>query len=213
MSALLSREYCLSHPWEIGRIYGWNVLLGSLFSKRSVLERVARSFASNRDEMPGPLGKSYQIAQLLELRAAKIYRLMAERFADVQPARLLFQEFETEEMEHARLMEICLYTVCVTPEVRYVPSVMDPEIRKVLREMRDVQRRVPSMTLDEALETSEALERSEVNVIFDRLLEQVVRPEVALLQAAMRDAENHAVSVPRRIAALREQLSKQALPV
>jgi rubrerythrin len=208
MSALLSREYCLSHPWEIGRLYGWNVLLGTLVSKGSVLERVAKSFASRRDKMPGPLGKSYQIAQLLELRAAKIYRSMAERFSDVQPARLLFEDFEAEEMEHARLMEICLYTVCVTPEVHYVPSVMDPDIRKVLQAMREVQQRIPEMTLDEALETSEALERSEVNVIFDKLLKQVVQPEVGLLKEALRAAENHEISVPRRIAALREQLAE-----
>ena len=211
MSAVLSRDYCLSHPWEVGRLYGWSVLFGTWVSKRSVLDRVARSFAERRDVMPGPLGRSYRIAQLLELRAAKIYQLMAERFADLLPARRLFEELEEEEREHARLMEICLYTVCVTPEIRYEPSVMDPEIRTVLQEMRAVQRRIPSMTLDEALETSEALERSEVNVIFGKLLEQVDQPEVALLREMMRSAENHQVSVPRRIADLREELSEHGL--
>jgi hypothetical protein len=67
------------------------------------------------------------------------------------------------------------------------------------------------MTLDEALETSEALERSEVNVIFGKLLEQVDQPEVALLREMMRSAENHQVSVPRRIADLREELSEHGL--
>jgi len=210
MSGVLSRDYCRDHPWEIGRLYGWNVLVGSLVGGRSVLERIATHFAATRAPMPPPLGTSYRIATLLELRAAKIYGLLAKRFADVPQARALFAELEAEEQEHARLMTVCLYTVRQRPTISYAPSVMDPEIRRVMNELRAAQRRVPTMTLEEAFETSVALEQSEVNVIFGKLLDQVAEPEVALLRDMMHHAEDHAVSVPRRIGTLRAQLARRA---
>jgi len=207
MASVVSREYCLSHPVEISQLYGLNVFLGTLINKRrSVLERVATSFAERRLAMPGPLGESYRLSELFELRAAKIYRCMAERFADVAPAQQLFKDLQEEEEEHARLMSICLYSVRMSPDVQYVPSIRDPEIRAVMKQMRAVQRRVPSMTLSEALLTSEELEAGEVNLVFGRLLKQVAEPEVGLLRQMMRHAENHQVTVPRRIAKLRAEL-------
>lgn len=209
MASVVSRDYCLAHPVEISRLYGVNVLLGTLLNpKRSVLDRVAASFSEHRLAMPGPLGVSYRIATLVELRAARIYRKMAERFADVEPARKLFRELQEEEEEHARLMRVCLYSVRLAPDVTYVPSVRDPEIRKVLREMRTVQRRVASMSLDEALTVSVELELGEVNAIFGRLLKQVGQPEVGLLRQMMRHAGTHQDSVPRRVGVLRQELER-----
>ncbi len=209
MASVLSREYCLAHPVEISQLYGWNVFLGTLVNRRrTVLERVESTFSENRLAMPGPLGQSYRLSALFELRAAKIYQQMAERFADVLPAHRLFKELQEEEAEHARLMNICLYSVRMSPDVQYVPSVRDAEVQAVMKEMRGVQRRVPTMTLDEALKTSEALELGEVNLIFGKLLKQVAEPEVGLLRQMMRHAENHQVSVPRRIGLLRQELEK-----
>jgi rubrerythrin len=143
---------------------------------------------------------------LFELRAAQIYQKMAERFADVPAAHRLFKDFQEEEVEHARLMLVCLYSVRMTPDIHYVPSVRDPEIKAVMQAMRRVQRRVAQMTLEEALDASEELERGEVNVIFGRLLKQVEEPEIGLLRQMIRHAEGHQDSVPRRIRALREAL-------
>ena len=213
MSSLVSRSYCLAHPMEISQLYGLKVLLGTVVNKkRTVFERVASSFSENRLAMPGPLGQSYRLSELCELRAARIYRAMAERFAEVAPAHQLFKELQEEEEEHGRLMRICLYSVRMSPHRQYMPSVRDPEIRAVMREMRRVERRVPFMTLDEALWASEALEAGEVNLIFGKLLDQVEEPEVGLLRQMMRHAEGHNVSVPRRIGLLRAQLEKLGMP-
>lgn len=209
MPSVVSRSYCLAHPMEISQMYGLNVLLGTFVdTRRTVLQRVAESFSERRLAMPGPLGMSYRMSELAELRTARIYQAMAERFADVTPAHDLFKGLQEEEEEHARLMHICLYSVRMTPEVQYVPSVRDPEIRAVMRQMRAVQRRVPSMTLSEALSVTEDLEQGEVNLIFGRLLKQVEEPEVGLLRQMLRCAENHHVTVPRRIRQLRTLLEK-----
>ena len=214
MSSLVSRSYCLAHPVEISQLYGLKVLLGTVVNtKRTVFERVASSFSENRLAMPGPLGQSYRLSELCELRAARIYRAMTARFADVPPAHQLFKELEEEEKEHARLMRICLYSVRMSPHRQYMPSVRDPEIRAVMREMRRVERRVPFMSLDEALRATEELETGEVNLIFGKLLNQVEEPEVGLLREMLRHAEGHNVSVPRRIGLLRAQLEKMGSPV
>lgn len=212
MTSVLSRDYCLHHPLEIGRCFGAGVLVGALLDrKRPVLERVARSVEARRAAMPGALGDAYRLSALFELRAARIYRGLAERFAGVEPACQLFRELQEEEEDHARLMRVCLRTVHVAPQVDYAPSVRDPEIRALLREVRAVQRRVPTMTLQEALQASEDLERSEVNAIFGRLLKQVEAPGVDLLRRMLDKVEDHAESVPRRIAGLRRQLGVAAL--
>jgi rubrerythrin len=209
MASVVSREYCLAHPVEISQLYGLNVFFGTLLNKRrTVLERVSATFAENRLAMPGPLGESYRLSALFELRAARIYRAMAERFAAVVPAHELFKELQEEEEEHARLMNICLYTVRLTPDTQYVPSVRDPEIRSVMKQMRAVERRVPAMTLEEALRVSVELELGEVNMVFGKLLKQVAEPEIGLLRQMMRHAESHQESVPRRIGILRQQLEK-----
>jgi hypothetical protein len=129
----------------------------------------------------------------------------------VLPAHHLFKDLQEEEEEHARLMHICLYSVRMSPDVQYLPSVRDPEIRITMKQLRAVQRRVPTMTLAEALLVSEELEQGEVNLIFGRLLKQVAEPEVGLLRQMMRHAENHQVTVPRRIGLLRAQLDKLGL--
>lgn len=214
MSSLVSRSYCLAHPVEISQLYGLRVLLGTMINtKRTVFERVASSFSENRLAMPGPLGQSYRLSELCELRAARIYQAMTARFADVPLAHQLFKDLEEEENEHARLMRICLYSVRMSPHRQYMPSVRDPEIRVVMREMRRVERRVPFMSLDEALRAAEELETGEVNLIFGKLLNQVEEPEVGLLREMLRHAEGHNVSVPRRIGLLRAQLEKMGSPV
>jgi hypothetical protein len=206
----VSRAYCLSHPLEICRLYGVDVFLGTLIHRRaSLLSRVAASFSEHRTPMPGFVGRGYRIARLVELRVAKIYRLLAERFAEVQPASVLFREFAAEEIEHGHLMTVCLHTVKIDLAEAYAPSVFDPEIRALLRELRAVQRRIPQMSLEEAFETAEALEAGEANIVFGKLVKQVAEPEVSLLRHLLRDAEHHQESVPRRIGEIRAGLSSQ----
>lgn len=213
MTSLISRDYCLAHPIEISRLYGVDVLLGTVFHpKRTLLQQVASSFHDKRWPMPGYVGEAYRLSRLLELRAAHIYRAMAKRFAHVIPAHELFVELQQEEEEHARVMEVCLYTVTLRPGVSYTPSIRDPDIRGMLKQMRAIERRVPSMTLDEALQTAVDLELGEVNTVFGTLLKQLDQPEVTFLREMLRHAETHQDSVPRRVKALREQLGQPGAP-
>jgi len=50
----------------------------------------------------GAVGNAYRLSALFELRVARIYECMAERFSDIVPAYSLFKELHEEELEHAR---------------------------------------------------------------------------------------------------------------
>ncbi len=205
MSALVGRDYCLKHPLEIARLFGVGVWLNMLLKRRtSLLEQVVESYSTRTFPMPGYLGRAYKIAALIELRVARIYAKMAEKFADHTATRKLFEELQYEEEEHSRLMTLCLYTVKLRASVNFVPQIRDPEIRELLQFLRGIHRTVDDLDLEEALRITEDLEKGEVNVIFDKMLRQNPDVESHFFEAQMGAVEKHSESVPRRINALRE---------
>ncbi|MEA3276887.1 MAG: hypothetical protein U9Q81_16725 [Pseudomonadota bacterium] len=103
-------------------------------------------------------------------------------------------------------MLTCLYQIAMNPSVDFVPSIRDPEIRESLGKLRATEKQVPAMSLEEALKVTDALEASEVNVIFGRLLKQIGKPETELFANKLKGAQSHTVSVPRRIKELRAKL-------
>jgi len=206
MQALIDRDYCLRHPVRIIRLFGPDVYLGMLLDPgKTLLERVVEKYQAHAVAAPGAIGNAYKCSALFEFRVARIYEAMARRFADHVEAAALFQQLSEEEMEHGRIMLTCLFQVTAGPNLAYMPSVRDPEVRDALRKLRDIAKRVPEMTLDEALETTADLERGEVNIIFGRLLGQVDRAQLALFVEHLSGAQSHSESVPRRIEALKAQ--------
>ncbi len=203
MTALVDRDYCLKHPLEISRLFGVGVWFSMLLKRRtSLLEQVVDSYAARAFPMPGYLGRAYRIAALIELRVARIYARMADKFKDHAAAREFFEELRQEE-EHSRLMTLCLYTVKFRSSVIFIPQMRDPTIRGLLKSLRDIHRRVDAVTLDEALRITEELEQGEVNVIFDKMLKQNPDDESHFFETQMQAVEGHSESVPRRIRMLR----------
>ncbi len=211
MSTIIDRSYCLRHPGTIIRLFGLDVFLGILFKhKKSLLEYLTEHYAAHGYPMPGKVGDAYRLSSLLEYRMARIYTRLAERFSDNAEAFELFEELRQEEAEHGRLMELCRYTVKYRPTLEFVPSVRDPDIHRLLKQLRDIERRADELSLDEALELTEQLERSEINTIFDRLLKQAEQSESRLFEDQMQQLEGHSTSVPRRIRSLRQATAAQA---
>jgi hypothetical protein len=157
--------------------------------------------------MPGRLGNAYRLSAVIEFRVARVYGRLADRFAHRASVHDFFRELQVEEEEHGRLMTLCLYTVKSNRECGFVPSIRDPDIRNLLGHLRDLERHAHELSLDEALDLTEQLERSEVNTIFDRLLMQASSPQSDFFVAQLKKVEGHSVAVPKRIKALREQLA------
>jgi len=207
MTSIVDREYVRQHPGEAIRRFGLMAFLHSLRSPRTdLLAQLADEYQKKGIAMPGPVGNSYKLSALLELRAARIYARLAERFSQNPAVKAFFEELCAEEQEHARIMLLCLYTIDSSAKVEFIPSVRDPQIHSMLRELRQIERNAWRMSFDEALETTEKLEGSEVNVIFERLVSQAQNPKNDFVVSQLTKAEGHAAAVPKRIMALREEV-------
>ncbi len=205
METIIDRDYCIRHPRKIIGLFGLDVYLGLMFNKnKSLLERLTDKYSAHGIPMPGPVGNAYKLSALFEFRVARIYERMASCFKGQPAAHDLFMELHDEEMEHGRLMLVCYYTVELTPSIEFIPDVRDPEIRDSLNKLRELERKVDSLTLEEALEITNNLEQSEVNVIFGKLLNQVDSAQSKLFAEQFKGIEGHSESVPRRINELRQ---------
>lgn len=119
---------------------------------------------------------------------------MAERFKTNPAVHRFFLDLHDEEMEHGRLMLVCLDQVAVNREVDCVPGVRDRAMRESLNALRDIERRVPAMSLEEAFKVTNELEAGEVDVIFGRLLTLVGRAETELFAEQLKGAQSHPAS-------------------
>jgi rubrerythrin len=212
MSAVIDRQYCLSHPFQIARLFGLDIFLGMLLSSRkTLLERVTEKYQASRIPFPGTLGNAYRLSALFEFRAARLYAAMARRFRDQPDAARLFSDLSEEEMEHGRVMLTCLFQVTLSQKPAFVPSIRDPEIRAELRRLRALERTIDQLSLDQALDLAIELERGEVNVIFGRLLGQVESAQLQLFAKELTGPQSHATCVPKRIQDLRRSRAAQSL--
>ncbi len=211
MGDIIGREYCLNNPVEIIRLFGVRVFLSVLLcKKKSFLEQVIASHERRGIPMPGFVGKSYKIAAMIEYRVSRIYKKMAEKFKENAEVRDFYTELQREEEEHARLMLLCLYTISLKPSIHYVPSIRDKAIRRVTSYLRNIERSIEGLTLDEALTITEELEKSEINAIFDKLLKQAEGAESLLFLEQLKQVEGHGAAIPRKIKELKGTLAQKA---
>jgi rubrerythrin len=207
MHTIIDREYVRGHAGEVIREFGLMAYLRALRSPaKGLLEQVAAKYLESGMPMPGRIGNAYRLSAILEWRAARIYGQLARRFDTSPLVHAFFESLRDEEEEHGRIMLLCLYTIDVRTPPEYVPSVRDPEILGLLRELRGIERNCWKLSLDEALALTEQLETSEINLIFDRLLHQARSPQSDFFVAQLVKVEGHAAAVPKRIKALREKL-------
>ena len=208
MGEIIGREYCLHNPMEIIRLFGARVFLGTLLNReKSLLQQVIASHSRRGIPMPGFVGKSYRIAAMIEYRVSRIYKKLALRFRDNAQVRDFYADLQREEEEHARLMLLCLYTVSLKSSVHYVPSIRDKAIRRITGYLRNIERGLGELSLDEALNITEELEKSEINAIFDKLLRQVDGEESLLFLEQLKQVEGHGAAIPRKIRELKGMLT------
>ncbi len=160
--------------------------------------------------MPGPVGNAYKLSALIEFRVARVYQRMAEQFKSHAAAHALFTDLHNEEIEHGRLMLLCYYTVELTPSIKFIPNISDPEITNTLHDLKVLEKSIHGFSLEQALDTTNELELGEVNIIFGKLLGQVGQEQSTLFMEHLKKAEGHSKSVPRRIQALRRSSSAAA---
>jgi hypothetical protein len=209
VSGLIDRGYCLKHSSSIVRTFGIGLFLGAIASDRkSLLQRAVEYHERRGYALPGHVGRAYRLAALIELRVARIYGRLAERFAEQPEVAAFFRQLEEEELEHSRLMQLCRFLVVLHPRLKYLPQIRDPKIGSIRRQLRDLSRRAASLSQGDAHDATVIVEHGEINTIFDRLLKQADSDAVRLFEGRLREVEGHAEAVPKRVAVLRQRLGE-----
>lgn len=208
MSELVGRQYCIKNPGTIIRLFGPGVFLGMLFSRRkTLLERVVSVYERRGVSMPGPLGDSYKLAARIEFRMAGLYKKMARHFRNNKAVSSFFDNLRKEEEEHGRLMLLCLFCVKLNPQSNFMPSAEDRDIKEILKAIRECEKKMDSLSIEEAFLVTEKFERSEVNHIFFKLLNQTRGSEADLFAEELEHVKSHYITVPKRIMELRKSLN------
>ena len=209
MSDIIGRDFYLKQPIKVIRLFGMVTFLKMLFSPgKTLLESVLQLQARRGIQAPGPLGRAYKISALIEFRVARIYKNLADKFSADKRVRDFFLELQREEEEHGRLMLLCLFTTRYTPRTSYMPGLYDIEVRTLMKKLRHFEKNISPLSLDEALRLTVDLEKGETNIIFDKLLKQAEHEATCLFVEEMEKAGGHSSSVPKRINALRKEVTK-----
>ncbi len=88
MAEIIGRDYCLRHPRKIIGLFGLQIFIGMLLSrKKSLLQRVTETYERRGIPMPGSVGNAYRISALIEYRMSRLYSKLALRFGDRRDGR------------------------------------------------------------------------------------------------------------------------------
>jgi hypothetical protein len=195
------------HPPLGSRSFGLLAYMRAAAGDRSEILTHLEQRRPRGRQAPRSLGNALRLATLLELRAARIFARMALRFDEVAPLHAFFRTLREEGEEQARTFLLCLYNEACSAAPGPVSGIRDPEIRRLLRELRACERGVWRLSLDEALELTERLKASEISLIFDPLLLQIRPAENEFCIARLSKTRCQAREIAQRINRLRMEIA------
>ncbi|MCB1760930.1 MAG: hypothetical protein KDI68_14260 [Gammaproteobacteria bacterium] len=188
------------------RSFGLMAYMRATAGSRSELLSQLEERRPHRHLLPGSVASALRLAALLELRTARIFTRLALRFDQVPPLYAFFKTLGEEDEEQARTFLLCLYNEACCARPSPVPGIRDPEMRRLLRELRACERGVWRLSLDEALELTERLKASEVSLIFDTLMLHI-HPGNEFCIARLSKTRLHAQRIPERVSRLRIEIA------
>jgi hypothetical protein len=174
MQGVITRVQVLAHPVVIAESFGVKVLVRALLAggRETFLEVVGRCAEEEAHRAMDELDLARTVKRFIgfECRVRDLYRLLAERFAGVPDAAEFFATLSTHEEGHALVLsrvrrELRRGRVWKDSKELHLASVTVFEAALEAHERE--ARRGP--TLARALELVEAIEGSELNLVFDTL--------------------------------------------
>ncbi len=172
MKGLIGRKDVLAHPFTVISGFGPKVFFKTVFAPRHItfLEVISEG-------IPQPASaEEIEITLLLdklisfELRTSHLYAGMAMLFKSRKGAQHFFQTLSQQEEGHAEILRITKVEVArrkLWEQVKPVSPVVLDKIDKELSQLEWDIRHPEALSYKEALKIVEALESSEINVVFD----------------------------------------------
>ena len=208
MQGVIKRVQVLAHPVVIVESFGVKVLFRALFaSARETFLEIVTSCAEEEAHVEmDELGLARTVKRFIEFegRLRDLYRRLSERFAGEREAARFFRTLAGHEEGHAIVLsrvrrEIRKGHLWKRSRDLHLGGVEDFEA--TLEAFEEEVRR--GVGLARALEIVEAIERSEINVVFDTLNGCVDMRSRARFERFFVLTERHLAFCSARIAALR----------
>jgi hypothetical protein len=174
MQGVIRRAQVLAHPLVIVESFGFKVLMRALFAsaRETFLEVVSRCAEEEAHVAMDDVDLARTVKRFIgfECRVRDLYRALSHRFAAEADAAKFFRTLSGHEEGHAIVLsrvrrEIRRGHLWKRSRHLHLGGVEDFEA--LLEACEDEARR--GVTLARALELVEAIERSELNVVFDTL--------------------------------------------
>ena len=162
----------LAHPFLTIHCFGWRTYLRALYAGRS------KTFLSLLGENHFFAGADAEAAILiercirLELRARRIYAALAEALGDNEPLADFFENLADQEQEHADLLRLCLAAARHDGWKLGAFSPWRDYLHDLETQMSAVESSLSSIdNLDKALRLVVQIESSEINQVFQAVLD------------------------------------------
>jgi hypothetical protein len=178
MIGVITKRDILAHPLVTIQCYGWKVFYQSIFARQkvtflSLLERAQIFSESKHKSKSNPiLDDLLKQTIQLELRAKRIYETIAKLFISIPPAKDFFEVLSKQEQDHADILDVCMLTAsrngCDIEDI----NIWLGYISILETKMSEAETAVHSITcLDDALRLTVQLESSEINKVFQAVLQ------------------------------------------
>jgi hypothetical protein len=174
MVGVITKRDILAHPIVTIQCYGWIVLFQSLCARQnetflSLLKRT-RKFSESKPK--SKLAELLEQCIKMELRAKRIYEFLSNKFESIPPAKNFFEVLSHQEQEHANILDICLHSASQNCYNIDGINIWLGYISILEAKMSEAETAADAITcLDDALQLTVQLESSEINKVFQAMLE------------------------------------------
>jgi rubrerythrin len=208
MVGVICKRDILVHPFVTIHCFGWPVFFRALVAGRN------QTFLSLLTEPGLARPSTVQVPAVvercikLELRAKRIYEMLAQRFSD--PTKGFFQALARQEQAHAQLLELCR---TAAEQSRWNARHFDPwrdAVPRLEQQMREAEMSVDSVhSSEEALRLVIEIESSEVNQVFQSIVAVSDSDFVKVVRAFQNATSQHISFICEEIPKLAPDLAQQ----
>jgi rubrerythrin len=210
MVGVIRRRDITAHPVVTIRCFGWAVFLSALRAGRkrtflSVLGEVD-PLRPRTIEVPGLLSDCVE----LELRAQRIYELLADRHRENEPVREFFATLAQQESTHAEMLQLCH---AIAGREGWMDEYFAPwraAIPRLDALMDEAEASLEGMdSIEDALRLVIRVEGSEINQVFESVVAATDSDFVRSLQAFQSAEEMHISYIADRIPEFEPALARE----
>ena len=205
MVGTICKRDILAHPIATVRCFGWMVFF------RALTAGPRQTFLSILIDLNALHSRAFvEQCVSLELRAMRIYELLAQRFHDKEPVRTFFENLVSQEQDHAELLRLCQAAVdhgCW--EEKFLDHWKDvvPQLEQQMREAEAALNKIDSVA--DALRLVIDIESSEVNRVFMGVVMAADSTFVTKMNAFWNAGDEHISYIRNRISDLEPSLAEK----